>query len=177
MRRIKTQSRLGKEGAKSVANRKANQKLLRLVKTASWEEGQKFMSRIRIGKKSECWNWKAGKISTGYGAFCLNGVQVLSHRLSYVVFNGPILGSLEIHHKCENRGCCNPDHLQAVTHRENLILGPTFARVNSRKNYCPVGHPLSGENLVKAKPHRECRKCHNAAVLRRYYKKKANQCE
>ena len=33
--------------------------------------------------------------------------------------NGPIQASMEIDHRCHNRGCVNPEHLQAVTHKQN----------------------------------------------------------
>ncbi|RZN19502.1 hypothetical protein CWO90_35315 [Bradyrhizobium sp. Leo121] len=43
------------------------------------------------------------------------------HRASYIVFKGPIAGDMDVDHLCNNRICVNPDHLEAVSHRENCI--------------------------------------------------------
>jgi len=45
------------------------------------------------------------------------GVQI--HRAVVEASYGRPLGSQHAHHKCANRRCVNPDHLQPVTHREN----------------------------------------------------------
>jgi hypothetical protein len=71
----------------------------------------------------------------------------------------------DIDHLCRNRRCVNPEHLEAVTHRENMVRGDTFAARNAAKTHCSKGHPLSGENLVNQKRgDRVCRICANARV-------------
>jgi hypothetical protein len=44
----------------------------------------------------------------------------LIHRKHYEQFKGPIPDGLEIDHTCRNTRCVNPEHLEAVTHAENL---------------------------------------------------------
>ncbi len=71
--------------------------------------------------------WKRGKTTQGYGQLNVDGVVTLAHRFSYVEFVGPIGEDQEIDHQCRNRLCSNPDHLKAVTrkeNRENLRLDP-----------------------------------------------------
>jgi heme oxygenase len=43
--------------------------------------------------------------------------------------HGASLGSQAAHHACANTTCVNPDHLQPVTHRENI------AEMMARKAY------------------------------------------
>jgi len=76
-----------------------------------------------------------------------------THRLGWKLLRGPIPADRELHHRCGVYACWNPDHLQVVTHAENL----TF----KRKTLCKHGHPLSGENL-RIDPRtgtRVCRAC------------------
>ena len=42
------------------------------------------------------------------------------HRLSLEAHLAASLGSQPAHHKCANTTCVNPEHLQPVTHRENV---------------------------------------------------------
>jgi hypothetical protein len=46
-----------------------------------------------------------------------------AHRIAYEAFRGPIAAGLEIDHLCRNPRCCNPVHLEPVTHRENVRRG------------------------------------------------------
>ena len=42
-----------------------------------------------------------------------------AHRLMYESFCGPIEDGLEIHHWCENKRCCNPSHMLAVSRQRH----------------------------------------------------------
>ena len=92
----------------------------------------------------------------GYGI-----VTVLAHRLAYELTYGPIPEGLTLHHICETTDCVNPDHLQPVTHAQNLLASDiTLPGKNIRKTHCPQGHPYSPENTYRFKGHgRECRIC------------------
>jgi len=49
----------------------------------------------------------------------LNGQTVAVHIVSYTNAYGYVPGKKQIDHKCNNRLCANPEHLEMVTHREN----------------------------------------------------------
>lgn len=57
---------------------------------------------------------------------------------------------------CSVDGCgINPDHLEPVTHHENMLRG-----TQSRKTHCPQGHPYNETNTVFRAGSRRCKKCH-----------------
>ena len=129
----------------------------------------RFWSKVE--KTETCWNWLGWKTNVGYGQFKINYKNVLSHRFSYIICKGEIIGELYIDHLCRNRGCCNPEHMELVTHRENTMRGYNPASLNSKKTHCVRGHLLSGDNLYlspksKQRTCYECRRFTN----REYYK-------
>jgi hypothetical protein len=78
----------------------------------------------------KCWRWEGSHCREGYGRIItgsrtdgsrrLRGV----HQVAYEHFIGPIPEGYEIDHVwergCRYRDCWNPEHLEAVTHRQNM---------------------------------------------------------
>ena len=79
----------------------------------------------RVVKTDTCWLWQGGeKSKAGYGKIGLGGrgaTQVLAHRFSYELHNGPIPDGLVVMHSCDNPRCVNPSHFSVGTHSENTI--------------------------------------------------------
>lgn len=122
-----------------------------------------FLSYVSFDKETTCWNWKGYKSELNYGSISIDGRIFLSHRLSYTIFVEPIKKGLVIDHICHNRACCNPEHLRAVTIRENNSRNP-HSRLGYAygKTHCNNGHELSDDNLVRSSLKRgkkECLKC------------------
>ena len=117
---------------------------------------ERFWSKVK--KTDYCWEWTAS-LRRGYGQFSLNGKQITAHRFSYELVNGKIPKELELDHLCRNHSCVNPDHLEAVTHRENILRGETLQAINARKTHCIQGHEFTPENTYQDKSYRQCKIC------------------
>lgn len=67
---------------------------------------------------------------------------------------------LELDHLCRNRRCCRPDHLEPVTHKENVLRGMAPSAINARKTHCKRGHEFTAENIYPSPDGvRRCREC------------------
>ncbi|MGH8129090.1 MAG: HNH endonuclease signature motif containing protein [Gammaproteobacteria bacterium] len=124
---------------------------------------ERFMSKVSKG--SACWLWTAYTDVKGYGIFGVGKRQLMkAHRYSYIIHKGPIPRGLQIDHLCRITNCVNPNHLEAVTNRENVLRGN---RARGPRPLCKHGHPLSGSNLyINPRGDRECRTCRRAASAR-----------
>jgi len=67
-----------------------------------------------------CCFWKTIKDREQYVTVSQNGKQVALHRLVYALEHGAIPNKGVIDHMCNHKGCCNPRHLELVTHSENI---------------------------------------------------------
>ena len=80
------------------------------------------------------------------------------HSFSYSYFVADIPRDYEIDHLCRVPACVNPDHLEAVTHLENVSRGK--ANYNKYKTHCKKGHEFTEENTYKKRGiYRDCRMC------------------
>ena len=102
-----------------------------------------------------------------------NRKRVRAHRWAFENAYGPVPVGLEIDHLCRNQACVRPDHLEAVTHLENMRRSePTH------RTHCPQGHPYDEANTYIFKSNgswrsRQCRKCVAAAQRSYQARKKA----
>lgn len=81
---------------------------------------ERFTARLETNHPDDCWTWTGAISDRGYGRMTIEGQTVHTHRFAYQMLVGPIPPGLVIDHLCENKRCCNPDHLDAVTQGENV---------------------------------------------------------
>lgn len=74
-------------------------------------------------KPSPCHIWTGSDSGTGrgggYGRISLNGQTVAVHIVAYTHYYGYVPSKKQIDHLCNQRACCNPEHLELVTHLQN----------------------------------------------------------
>lgn len=82
-----------------------------------------FMGMVDQDPDGGCWNW-LGPNSGGYGVFHLDLEDarkvIAAHHFILDHVGRPRPEGLEVDHLCMNKSCVNPEHLEWVTHRENI---------------------------------------------------------
>ena len=96
---------------------------------------KRFRELVEVDPETNCWNWKGG-LTKGYARFYLPETQQLTyaHRWSWELANGPVPEGLELDHTCHNKRCCNPKHLEAVTHAVNMQRAADAGAWHGEKN-------------------------------------------
>lgn len=80
----------------------------------------RFNENVTRRGADDCWEWSGGQNDKGYGKFFIDGQTVGAHRWAYIFTRGPIPDGELIRHTCDNPPCCNPSHLLAGTHEQNM---------------------------------------------------------
>lgn len=130
-----------------------------------------------------CWIWTGAKTTTGYGNYghgkCVEQIGSTTrkaHRISFLLSGREIPGNLPLDHLCRVPLCVNPDHLEPVSDRTNVLRGETIPAANIAKTHCPQGHPYAGSNLeISPSNSRLCRTCRAAASAAQHARRKAGQ--
>jgi len=122
----------------------------------------------KVTKSPDCWLWIGATASEGrYGAATLAGHVQPAHRVAYQLEVGEIPAGLDLDHLCRNTLCVRPDHLEPVTHRENVLRGDSPSAINAVRIVCQRGHTITGQQ-PSGRLCLECRRENNRERTRRY---------
>lgn len=87
---------------------------------------------VVVAEFGVCWRWTGALDPDGYGQVSVAGKTKQAHFASWEAVNGPVPEGHELDHLCRVRCCVNPDHLEAVTHSENVRRAVAAQKVEKR---------------------------------------------
>jgi hypothetical protein len=113
----------------------------------------------------ECIEWQFKKNAKGYGIVSINGKQMFAHRLAVALSGRTIPKSKVCDHLCRNHSCINPEHIELVSMKENVMRGEAVTAKYARMDSCTKGHKFTEENTrihtdKKGRATRHCRCCY-----------------
>lgn len=111
-----------------------------------------------------CWLWATTAVDGGgYGVFGRRieprgrTVMFKAHRVMYEDKYGEVPNGTELDHLCRQSLCINPDHLEPVTHKENVLRGLSPPAQKARQETCLKGHPFRDRRTKRG--NRVCLSC------------------
>lgn len=109
----------------------------------------RFHAGYEVDFATGCWIWTRSKDRKGYGrlanfdAVLQRWAPKYAHRVSYELFHGEIPDGLVVDHMCNTPSCVNPDHLQVLTNRANILRSSSPYIVAYWTKVCLRGHDVS----------------------------------
>lgn len=98
-----------------------------------WDSLRAKMEHYLEPDENGCLIWQLSRTTGGYGRVQWRGDFYLVHRQLWLESGRTIPDGLELDHLCRVRACANLDHLEPVTHRENMWRSPIMQRRWTRK--------------------------------------------
>lgn len=132
---------------------------------------------------SGCLLWLGALNEKGYGRVSTGGRYRPVHQVSYELVKERISKGLEPDHLCRVRCCINPEHLEAVTHKENLERAGVLARtkdMNAAKRartHCARGHAYTPRNTRINPNNPNSRTCKECARINYERNRQKRRCE
>jgi hypothetical protein len=117
----------------------------------------RFWCRVDKRGPDECWPWLGCKHKSGYGRISAGGYggrMLDTHRVSWELHNGPIPEGEGYHgtcvlHRCDNRPCCNPNHLFLGTNDDNMADMVAKGRAHSLRGEANGNSKLTAAQVAE----------------------------
>lgn len=80
----------------------------------------RFSNKWVLDAGTGCWLWAGAGTDNGYGVMWGEYRKEYAHRVSYLLYNGPIPDDMQVLHRCDTPLCVNPEHLFLGTVSDNM---------------------------------------------------------
>jgi hypothetical protein len=124
----------------------------------------------RLHESEGHWLWTGWHNQEGYPYCSLDGRDQPAHRVVWQLLIGLLGDETELDHLCVTPSCCNPIHLEPVSHAENM------RRIQDRQKACRRrGHDWTNPRNVRIRPsgRRYCAECDRIDQRERYARRRA----
>jgi hypothetical protein len=111
-------------------------------------------AKFLMTRESGCVEWSGSIQRQGYGTFKQGGKRgkaVLAHRFAWTSVHGTIPAGLHVLHSCDNKICCNVEHLSLGCPLDNAIDKAIKNRGAKSRRGLPYGvQPQSSSGRFRA---------------------------
>lgn len=134
-----------------------------------------FWARVDRRSEDECWEWTGGRNGKtklqSYGVFWALGKRSKAHRFAFEISKRKLKNGECVCHRCDNPPCCNPAHLFAGTHGDNIRDALSKGRIKHERGEDRYNATLTEADIrtIRAVYQKRSTKGMNGAKLARKY--------